>query len=172
MSEEKRTYDDHKEHGNDMTYENEASRDLSPMVQISLREYDKLKDRAKYITDKDMIACIDKIEELVRALRKHIVRKEARGEGLEKLKKEIDWIKNLPYHISNYFPTVLEDYRDQDNVWYDMPWYDNPTLRKNILTGVFDSKKSYAFLSNILDFMFDKLYKNIEPKVFLKTRTY
>lgn len=74
MSEEKRTYDDHKEHGNDMTYENEASRDLSPMVQISLREYDKLKDRAKYITDKDMIACIDKIEELVRALRKHIVR--------------------------------------------------------------------------------------------------
>ena len=44
------------------------------MVQISLREYDKLKDRAKYITDKDMIACIDKIEELVRALRKHIVR--------------------------------------------------------------------------------------------------
>ena len=94
-------------------------------------------------------------------VRKHIVRKEARGEGLEKLKKEIDWIKNLPYHISNYFPTVLEDYRDQDNVWYDMPWYDNPTLRKNILTGVFDSKKSYAFLSNILDFMFDKLYSQI-----------
>tara|TARA_B100000927_G_scaffold197522_1_gene159672 strand:- start:454 stop:681 length:228 start_codon:yes stop_codon:yes gene_type:complete len=71
MSEDRKTYDDH---SNDMTYENEASRDLSPMVQISLREYDKLKDRAKYITDKDMIACIDKIEELVRALRKHIVR--------------------------------------------------------------------------------------------------
>jgi hypothetical protein len=68
------TDSDEKQRGLDATMENEASRDLSPMVQISLREYDKLKDRAKYITDKDMIACIDKIEELVRALRKHIVR--------------------------------------------------------------------------------------------------
>ena len=58
----------------DATYENESNRDTSPMVQISLKEYDKLKERSKYITDKDMIAVIDKIEELVRALRKHIVR--------------------------------------------------------------------------------------------------
>jgi len=58
----------------DATYENESTRDTSPMVQISLKEYDKLKERSKYITDKDMINVIDKIEELVRALRKHIVR--------------------------------------------------------------------------------------------------
>ena len=44
------------------------------MVQISLKEYDRLKERSKYITDRDMISVIDKIEELVRALRKHIVR--------------------------------------------------------------------------------------------------
>ena len=74
MAEEKRMYDKQIDHSNDMTYENEGLRDMSPMVQISIKEYDKLKDRAKYITDKDMIACIDKIEELVRALRKHIVR--------------------------------------------------------------------------------------------------
>ena len=58
----------------DATYESEGSRDLTPMVQISIKEYDKLKERNKYITDRDMIGCIDKIEELVRALRKHIVR--------------------------------------------------------------------------------------------------
>ena len=46
-------------HDHDMTYENEQS-----TVTIPLKEYDKLKDRAKYITDRDMIACIDKIEEL------------------------------------------------------------------------------------------------------------
>ncbi len=57
----------------DKTYENEVEAP-SPMVQISLREYDKLKDNQKYITDKDLIGCIDKIEELVRALRKHIIR--------------------------------------------------------------------------------------------------
>jgi hypothetical protein len=44
------------------------------MVTIPLKEYDKLKEKSKYITDKDLIGCIDKIEELVRALRKHIVR--------------------------------------------------------------------------------------------------
>ena len=70
------TDSDEKQRGLDATMENEASRDLSPMVQISIKEYDKLKERTKYITDKDMIGCIDKIEELVRALRKHILRTE------------------------------------------------------------------------------------------------
>ena len=55
----------------DGTYENEQS-----TVTISLKEYDKLKEKQHYITDKDLIACIDKIEELVRAVRKHIVRTE------------------------------------------------------------------------------------------------
>ena len=55
----------------DATYENEQS-----TVTISLKEYDKLKQKQHYITDKDLIACIDKIEELVRAVRKHIVRTE------------------------------------------------------------------------------------------------
>jgi|TARA_B100001057_G_scaffold482766_1_gene558642 hypothetical protein len=53
----------------DHTYENEQS-----TVTIPLKEYDRLRERQKYITDRDLIGCIDKIEELVRALRKHIVR--------------------------------------------------------------------------------------------------
>ena len=53
-----------------MTYENEQS-----MVTIPLREYDKLKEQGNYITDPSLISIIDKLEELVRALRKHIVRK-------------------------------------------------------------------------------------------------
>ena len=59
----------------DKTYENEIEAP-SPMVQISIREYDKLKESSSYITDKNLISVIDKIEELVRALRKHIVRKD------------------------------------------------------------------------------------------------
>ena len=57
-------------HDHDMTYENEQS-----MVTIPLREYDKLKEQGNYITDPSLISIIDKLEELVRALRKHIVRK-------------------------------------------------------------------------------------------------
>ena len=68
------TDSDEKQRGLDATMENEASRDLSPMVQISLREYDKLKERSRYITDKDLISMIDKLEFFVKELRKHIVR--------------------------------------------------------------------------------------------------
>jgi hypothetical protein len=59
------------DYDHDKTYENEQS-----MVTIPLKEYDKLRARQKYITDKDMISVVDKIEELVRALRKHIIRTE------------------------------------------------------------------------------------------------
>ena len=57
-------------HDHDLTYENEQS-----TVTIPLKEYDKLKQQSSYITDTSLIAVIDKIEVLVRALRKHIVRK-------------------------------------------------------------------------------------------------
>jgi len=56
----------------DLSYENEGG--MRSTVTITLKEYDKLREQQKYITDRDLINCIDKIEELVRALRKHIVR--------------------------------------------------------------------------------------------------
>ena len=61
---------DRDSHEQDMTYENEQS-----TVTIPLKEYDKLKAEQTYITDPSLIRIIDKIEELTRALRKHIVRK-------------------------------------------------------------------------------------------------
>ena len=71
------TDSDEKQRALDASMENESQEsreNYGPMVQISLKEYDRLKERSKYITDRDMISVIDKIEELVRALRKHIVR--------------------------------------------------------------------------------------------------
>ena len=59
----------------DKTWENEASTDLSPMVRISLKEYNELRDQTKYITDPTLISAIDKLEFFVKELRKHIVRK-------------------------------------------------------------------------------------------------
>ena len=57
----------------DASYENESP-SPSPMVQISLKEYDKLKEQQHYITDKSLIDIIDNMERLLRALRKHIIR--------------------------------------------------------------------------------------------------
>ena len=58
------------ERDNHRSFANEQS-----TVTIPLKEYDKLKEQGKYITDPSLISVIDKLEELVRALRKHIVRK-------------------------------------------------------------------------------------------------
>jgi len=62
-------------HDHDMTYENESTRDTTPMVRISLKEYNDLRDQTKYITDPTLIGAIDKIEFFVKEIRKHIVRK-------------------------------------------------------------------------------------------------
>ena len=56
-----------------LSYEDEISSRRT--VTIPLREYDELKKEQGFIKDKSLISIIDKIEELVRALRKHIVRK-------------------------------------------------------------------------------------------------
>ena len=63
---------DEQERAHEETYESEIT--STRTVTIPLKEYDRLKEKQKYITDSDLINCIDKIEELVRALRKHIVR--------------------------------------------------------------------------------------------------
>ena len=69
------TDSDEKQRGLDATMENEAMAP-SPMVQIPLKEYDKLKEKQHYITDKSLIEYIDKIEFFVKELRKHIIRSE------------------------------------------------------------------------------------------------
>ena len=71
------TDSDEKQRALDATLENESAEsreNYGPMVQISLKEHDKLKERSRYITDKDLIAMIDKLEFFVKELRKHIVR--------------------------------------------------------------------------------------------------
>jgi hypothetical protein len=55
------------------TYEDEHTSKRT--VTIPLKEYDELKTEQNYIKDPSLIAIIDKVEELIRALRKHIIRK-------------------------------------------------------------------------------------------------
>ena len=68
------TDSEEKQRALDASMENEGNRDLTPMVQISVKDYDKLKEQQHYITDKALIDIIDNMERLLRALRKHIVR--------------------------------------------------------------------------------------------------
>ena len=61
------------ERASDASFEDEIS--SRRMVTISLKEYDELKSEQHFIKDKALIDIIDNIERLVRALRKHIIRK-------------------------------------------------------------------------------------------------
>ena len=66
--------DNDQERAEAASYENESG--LARTVTIPLREYDELKVEQHFIKDKALIDIIDNIERLVRALRKHIIRKE------------------------------------------------------------------------------------------------
>ena len=68
------TDSEEKQRALDASMENEGNRDLTPMVQISVKDYDKLKEQQQHITDKSLIDILDKMERLLRALRKHIIR--------------------------------------------------------------------------------------------------
>jgi len=57
----------------DATYEDEHTSRRT--VTIPLKEYDDLKAEQSFIKNPSLISIIDKIEELIRALRKHIIRK-------------------------------------------------------------------------------------------------
>ena len=65
--------DDYDERAVDATYEDEHT--SRHTVTIPLKEYDELKEEQSFIKDPSLISIIDKVEELIRALRKHIIRK-------------------------------------------------------------------------------------------------
>ena len=65
---------DHKEDAEQATYEDESAQ-ASRTVTIPLKEYDEIKREENFIKSQTLIDIIDIIERLVRALRKHIIRK-------------------------------------------------------------------------------------------------
>ena len=62
-----------RERAEQATYEDEHT--SMRTVTIPLKEYDELKAEQHFIKSKTLIDIIDNIERLVRALRKHIIRK-------------------------------------------------------------------------------------------------
>ena len=65
---------DHVERAEAATYEDEVSTSKRT-VTIPLKEYDEIKREENFIKSQTLIDIIDNIERLVRALRKHIIRK-------------------------------------------------------------------------------------------------
>ena len=66
--------EDSKDIAEQATYEDESAK-ARRTVTIPLREYDEIKREENFIKSQMLIDIIDNIERLVRALRKHIIRK-------------------------------------------------------------------------------------------------
>ena len=90
--------------------------------------------------------------------RLHLIRKEAVGEGKEKLIREISWLSALPTELAIHFPTVVAHHYDESKAWFEMPWYKQPSLRRQILLDSTSSDRVASALEVILDFMAAKVY--------------
>ena len=66
--------EDSKDIAEQATYEDESAK-ARRTVTIPLREYDEIRRDEHFIKSQTLIDIIDNIERLVRALRKHIIRK-------------------------------------------------------------------------------------------------
>lgn len=89
-----------------------------------------------------------------------LIRKQADEIGRQKLINEILWLQNLPTEISRVFPKVIDCDIVSPTVWFDMPWYNIPSLRKKILLGDIEVCEICENISNVLDFVFKKVYIN------------
>ena len=87
-----------------------------------------------------------------------LVRKQALGEGREKLAREIAWLKALPEDVRPFFPQVLSHGSSRGRTWFEMPYYDAPSLRQLLMLGEFDAQAALVVLERVLDFMTRRLY--------------
>lgn len=85
------------------------------------------------------------------------VRKEAFGEGRAKLIKEINWLLGLKGEVKSYFPQVLNFDVESDLVFYEMPFYEMPTLTQWILDEGMDAATIIRKLNSILSFYLGQL---------------
>ena len=87
-----------------------------------------------------------------------LVRKQADENGRKKLISEILWLQNLSPKIASVFPKVIDCDIVSNQVWFDMPWYDVPSLRKKILLGDVDVQVVCKNIGTVMDFVFQNLY--------------
>jgi hypothetical protein len=92
--------------------------------------------------------------------KRHLIRKYADEKGAKKLLDEIQWLRDLPDNLKDMFPSVVDHSSVLPDIWFDMPFYDVPNIRKNILNGRFDVQQIMQITESLLDFVFNNLYVN------------
>ena len=86
------------------------------------------------------------------------VRKSAENEGVQKLNREIQWLRNLDFNLQKHFTKVESFSCNEDSSWYTMPKYDYDSMRKLLITGLLTPAECAQKLENIMDYLFENLY--------------
>jgi len=94
-----------------------------------------------------------------------IVRKEA-VYGREKLVDEINWLTQLPESLKGHFTTIKYSDINANPPYYEMPYYNFPSLRKLIMGGKIGNEKALSILRDICDFMFHEVYTKRKSQVY------
>lgn len=83
------------------------------------------------------------------------IRKEATDERRGKLSDEIKFLKAIPENWRVHFPAIIFSHISGDKVFYEMPSYPLPTLRRLIFSGTIDHKEALRWVDKILAFGFE-----------------
>lgn len=99
-----------------------------------------------------------------RLSKKLVVRKEAVGPGADKLINELLWLKQFGRKYPDIFPMVISSEIEEEKVWYEMPYFELPNIRKAILTFQISEDVVVHLVERILKFNFENLYSNLKGK--------
>ncbi|EGG45474.1 hypothetical protein SGM_4179 [Streptomyces griseoaurantiacus M045] len=89
---------------------------------------------------------------------RRIVRKEAFGEGQDKLSEEIGWLRGLDDSARRHFPDVVEHRIETRGASMDLRYHPLPTLRGLILSGAIDEEEAALWARRILAVVKRDLY--------------
>ena len=97
------------------------------------------------------------------------VHKEATDEKMFKLVDEIEYLENMPEKWKHHFMTVEQSFVGEDRVYYEMPHYNLPTMRRLIFSGAVDATEVIKWVRQILCFAFEMYEeeKIEEPAVYM-----
>lgn len=89
---------------------------------------------------------------------RRIVRKEAFGEGQDKLSDEIGWLRGLDDTARRHFPDVVEHRIGMRGASMDLHYHRLPTLRGLILSGAIDEEEAALWVRRVLAVLKRDLY--------------
>ena len=94
---------------------------------------------------------------------RHIVRKQASGDGLEKIRDEVRWLQDLEPDLKPYFPEIEAFELTEESAWFEMPFYDIPSLRQQVLLHKIHEQEFRKTIDKILEFLVENFYSRSSP---------